>query len=129
MTTWTLHTGDSLAVLNTLTEPVDAVICDPPYNSGGRTNAARRAETARGKYVRGDAQHTLPDFDGDNRDQRGYTYWLSLVLADTYRLGRPAGGWRDLARQHPLAQADQQTREERLPRECEYVLWGSRGDP
>lgn len=34
MPTWTLHQGDALTILPTLTDPVDAVICDP------RTTAA-----------------------------------------------------------------------------------------
>ncbi|MFI7236129.1 site-specific DNA-methyltransferase, partial [Streptomyces cyaneofuscatus] len=46
MSDWTLHQGDAFTILPTLTEPVDAVICDPPYNSGGRTNAERRAQGA-----------------------------------------------------------------------------------
>lgn len=48
MPDWTLHQGDALTILPTLTDRVDAVVMDPPYNSGGRTNAARRSDTARG---------------------------------------------------------------------------------
>ena len=50
----TVHTGDALRVLLTLdTATVDAVICDPPYNSGGRTSAERRRGTTRDKYTTG----------------------------------------------------------------------------
>lgn len=34
--TYTIHQGDSLAILRTIPdETVDAIICDPPYSSGG----------------------------------------------------------------------------------------------
>ncbi|MEU8704180.1 DNA methyltransferase [Streptomyces sp. NPDC048565] len=146
---WTLHQGDALTLLPTLDITVDAVICDPPYNSGGRTNAERRAQGARGKYVSGDAQHALPDFDGDSRDQRSYTHWLGLVLADCYRLTRSGGSslvftdWAQLPATSDALQAAGWTWRGIVPwrkpisrpvkngfrRECEYVLWGSRGDP
>ncbi|MFJ3794955.1 DNA-methyltransferase [Streptomyces sp. NPDC090088] len=149
MPEWTLHTGDSLTVLATLASPVDAVICDPPYNSGGRTNAARRSDSARGKYVSGNAQHLLPDFDGDSRDQRGYTNWLSLVLAETYRLARSGASalvftdWAQLPATSDALQAAGWIWRGIIPwhkpisrpvkdgfrRECEYVLWGTRGEP
>ena len=92
MPDWTLHRGDALTILHTLpTGSVDAVITDPPYNSGGMTTTQRTGDTARGKYVSGDAQHDLPDFDGDTRDQRGYLAWMSLVLGQCYRLTRESG--------------------------------------
>jgi len=149
MPEWTLHRGDALTLLPTLDVLVDAVICDPPYNSGGRTNAERRAQGARDKYVTGDAQHDLAGFDGDTRDQRGYTHWLGLILAETYRLTRPGGSlltftdWAQLPATSDALQAAGWTWRGIIPwrkpisrpvrngfrRECEYVLWGSRGDP
>ncbi|MFJ2701862.1 DNA-methyltransferase [Streptomyces sp. NPDC087428] len=149
MSDWTLHHGDALTILPTLDTPVTAVICDPPYNSGGRTNAERRAQGARDKYVSGDAQHALVDFDGDTRDQRAYTYWLGLVLGDAYRLTLPGGSlltftdWAQLPATSDALQAAGWTWRGIIPwrkpisrptangfrRECEYVLWGSRGDP
>ncbi|MEV3999092.1 DNA-methyltransferase [Streptomyces halstedii] len=149
MPTWTLHRGDALTLLPTLDTLVDAVICDPPYNSGGRTNADRRAQGARDKYVSGDVAHSLPDFDGDSRDQRGYTHWLGLVLANAYRLTRSGGSalvftdWAQLPATSDALQAAGWTWRGIIPwrkpisrpvkdgfrRECEYVLWGSRGAP
>ncbi|MFD6421730.1 DNA-methyltransferase [Streptomyces sp. NPDC060198] len=149
MTDWTLHRGDALTLLPTLGELVDAVICDPPYNSGGRTNAERRSQGARDKYVSGNAQHTLADFDGDSRDQRGYTHWLGLVLGETHRLTRPGGSllvftdWAQLPATSDALQAGGWTWRGIIPwrkpinrpvangfrRECEYVLWGTRGEP
>ncbi|MFC9429283.1 DNA-methyltransferase [Streptomyces sp. NPDC056987] len=149
MPAWTLHQGDALTLLPTLNTLVDAVICDPPYNSGGRTNAERKSQGARDKYVSGDAQHMLADFDGDTRDQRGYTYWLGLVMAETYRLTRPGGSalvftdWAQLPASSDAIQAGGWTWRGIIPwhkpisrpvrdgfrRECEYVLWGTRGEP
>ncbi|MEU5974382.1 site-specific DNA-methyltransferase [Streptomyces sp. NPDC047315] len=146
---WTLHHGDALTVLPTLTTPVDAVITDPPYNSGGRTATERRAQGARDKYVGANATHMLPDFDGDTRDQRGYTYWLAQLLAECHRLTRPGGSclvftdWAQLPATSDALQAAGWTWRGIIPwhkpisrpvkngfrRECEYVLWGSRGEP
>ena len=149
MPDWTLHQGDALTILPTLDILVDAVIMDPPYNSGGRTNTARRAQGARGKYVSGDAQHDLPDFAGDNRDQRGYACWLGLIAARCLRLARPgaslltftdwaqlpatsdalqAGGWiwRGII---PWRKPISRPQRDGFRRECEYVLWGTHGEP
>ncbi len=148
MTTWTLHEGDALVTLTQIaTGSVDAIITDPPYNSGGLTPAQRTSDTARGKYVSGDAKHTLPDFDGDQRDQHGYLAWLSLVLAECHRAavrGAPllvfsdwrqvpvtsdaiqAAGWtwRGIVPWHkPIARPAQGG----FRRSCEYALWATKG--
>jgi site-specific DNA-methyltransferase (adenine-specific) len=147
---WTLHHGDALTILPTLAgEPVDAVVMDPPYNSGGRTAAQRRGASARDKYVSGDAQHSLEDFRGDNRDQRAYTYWLSSILAMCHALARDGASalvftdWAQLPATSDALQAGGWTWRGIVPwrkpisrpvkdgfrRECEYVLWGTRGEP
>lgn len=142
-----LH-GDALTVLPTLdAESVDCVLTDPPYNSGGRTSAERASRTTRGKYVSGDARHALADFAGDSRDQRGYRYWLTLVLAQCFRASRPGSSclvfcdWRQLPATSDALQAGGWTWRGIIPwrkplsrpqrngfrRECEYVLWSSHG--
>ncbi|MFM9373396.1 DNA-methyltransferase [Streptomyces sp. Da 82-17] len=86
---YTLHQGDALTVLAGLAaESVDAVITDPPYNSGGRTSSERTSRTARAKYTSGDAAHDLADFPGENRDQRSYLRWLTELLTESYRASR-----------------------------------------
>lgn len=150
MSTWTVHDGDALAVLPTITtDSVDLVLTDPPYNSGGRTNAERGLQTARGKYVSGDAGHQLTDFPGDNRDQRSYAYWLTLVLIECLRASRTGASllvftdfrqlpatsdalqaagwtWRGIIPWHkPIARPQR----DGFRRECEYILWGSNGQP
>lgn len=99
-------TGDALTTLTTLdTHTADAVICDPPYNSGGRTASDRRRGTSRDKYTTGragDLAHELPEFPGDNRDQRSWTLWCTLWLTECHRITVPGGSllmatdWRQL---------------------------------
>lgn len=146
--TWTLHRGDALTVLHTLpTSSVDAVVTDPPYNSGGLTPAARTSDTARGKYVSGDTKHQLADFDGDTRDQRGYLAWMTLVLGQCYRTAREGSplllftDWRQLPVTSDALQAAGWTWRGIVPwhkpiarpakggfrRACEYVLWATKG--
>ncbi|MFE7659669.1 DNA-methyltransferase [Streptomyces celluloflavus] len=145
---WTLHHGDALTVLHTLPDDsVDAVITDPPYCSGGTATAQRTSRTTRGKYVSTGVEHQLADFDGDNRDQRGYLAWMTLVLTQCYRTARhgaplllftdfrqlpvnsdalQAAGftWSGIVTWHkPIARP----RKGGFKRDCEYVLWGVKG--
>ncbi|UJW32404.1 site-specific DNA-methyltransferase [Saccharothrix sp. AJ9571] len=143
-----LHEGDALAVLSSMpASTVDVVIADPPYNSGGRTNSERNSQSARGKYVSGDAQHDLPDFTGDNRDQRSYITWLTMVLSECLRVSRDGAhclvftDWRQMPATSDAVQAAGWTWQGTLswykpinrPRRggfraaCEYILWGSKG--
>ncbi|WP_030569629.1 DNA-methyltransferase [Streptomyces aureocirculatus] len=150
MPTWQLHTADALTLLPTLTTPVDAVICDPPYNSGGRTMTSRTSRSARQKYMTSGGRHhgfDLGDFTGDNRDQRSYIAWLALILAECHRLTRPGGAalvftdWRQLPATTDALQAAGYTwrgvavwqkavarpQPGYLRQSCEFIAWGSRG--
>ncbi|MGW7195530.1 DNA-methyltransferase [Streptomyces chryseus] len=150
MTNWTLHTGDALTILPTLDTPVDAVICDPPYNSGGRTMTERTSRTAREKYLTHagrNAADDLADFTGENRDQRSYLAWLSQILGHCHRLTRPGGAalvftdWRQLPTTTDALQAAGYTwrgiavwhkplsrpQPGRLKQEAEFIVWGSNG--
>jgi site-specific DNA-methyltransferase (adenine-specific) len=71
----------------------DALVTDPPYCSGGTSTAARTARSAARKYVSSDSVvgHALPDFDGDNRDQRSFTLWCQMWLSEALRVIRPGG--------------------------------------
>ena len=87
---WEIIHGDSLTVLESFPPGTfDAVITDPPYASGGRTQAEKSKATAK-KYssMGGNAP---PDFDGDAKDQRSWTRWAAeggLDLARDCRVGQ-----------------------------------------
>lgn len=143
----TIHHGDALKVLTDVpTGTVDAVICDPPYNSsagGGFKVPARK------KYVSSDAQHSLADFAGDQRDQRSYTAWLSMVYTECLRAARPGASllaftdWRQLPSSTDAVQAGGWTwrgiipwhkpvnrpRRDGFRSACEYILWATHGEP
>lgn len=143
-----LYLGDALAVLPKLaTASVDAVITDPPYSSGGTYSAQRTTLSTRRKYVSSGAGHSLPDFPGDNRDQRSYGYWCSLWLGECLRVCRPGGvclvftDWRQLPTVTDALQAGGWTWRGIVPwakpaarpqlgrftAQCEYIVWGSAG--
>ncbi|PRY56453.1 site-specific DNA-methyltransferase (adenine-specific) [Glycomyces artemisiae] len=147
MSACTIHQGDALTVLKSIpTGTVDAVICDPPYNSsaGGGFKAP-----ARDKYVSGDAQHGLADFAGDQRDQRGFTAWLAMVYADCLRAARPGASllaftdWRQLPVSSDAIQAGgwiwrgiipwnkpvNRPKRDGFRASCEYILWATHGEP
>jgi site-specific DNA-methyltransferase (adenine-specific) len=143
-----LYLGDALTVLRELpAASVDAVIADPPYSSGGTTSAQRMSQTARSKYVSSNAAHTLADFDGDQRDQRSFTYWSTLWLTECLRLTKPRGvamvftDWRQLPATSDALQAagwvwrgvvvwhkpSARPRRGRFTNAAEFLLWGSNG--
>ena len=102
--TWEVHQGDSLRWLTEYRGPAfDAVVTDPPYSSGGMMRGDRSMAT-RSKYVNSDSAsgQLLPDFAGDSRDQRSWTLWSTLWLAEALRVTRPGGilwvfiDWRQL---------------------------------
>jgi site-specific DNA-methyltransferase (adenine-specific) len=143
-----LHVGDAFLTMRDLPAgSVDAVIADPPYSSGGTTSAERTGQTARGKYVSTSARHTLPDFEGDRRDQRSYAYWSTLYLTEALRLAKPRGicmvftDWRQLPITSDALQAagwvwrglvvwhkpGARPHKGRFANGAEYLVWGSRG--
>ncbi|MFI5782621.1 DNA-methyltransferase [Nocardia sp. NPDC051570] len=126
----------------------DALVCDPPYCSGGISTAERTSRTAAEKYVSSDSGqgHALPDFGGDQRDQRSFTLWCSIWLAEALRLVRPGGSslvftdWRQLpAMSDALQVAGWRWRgivvwaktnarpQPGFANQSEYVLWASHG--
>jgi site-specific DNA-methyltransferase (adenine-specific) len=60
---------------------VGGVITDPPYSSGGMYRADRANRSAQDKYLDSERAQ-LPDFSGDNRDQRGFLAWAGLWMAE-----------------------------------------------
>ena len=89
----------------------DMVIADPPYSSGGLMRADRNNTTTT-KYSHSDsANQSLPDFLGDNKDQRSYTYWSHLWMSACLDALKPGGimvvftDWRQLPATSDAVQA------------------------
>ncbi len=142
----TLYGGDALAVLAALPSgSVDAVVCDPPYSSGGMVRSDRAGQTG-SKYMRGEV-FTQADFSGDSRDQRAYAYWSALWMGEALRATKAGGvclaftDWRQLPATTDAVQAGgwvwrgivpwykptARPMAGRFTAHCEYVVWGSNG--
>lgn len=144
----TVHLGDALAWLQTLdTASVDAVITDPPYSSGGMVRSDRATKTTRAKYSDRPSQTRYADFSGDNRDQRGWAYWMTLWLSEALRVTKPGGvlimfcDWRQLPTATDVIQSggwvwrgivpwikpDSRPQQGRFTQNAEFVAWASNG--
>ncbi|MEV3857597.1 site-specific DNA-methyltransferase [Streptomyces sp. NPDC050095] len=145
---FSLQQGDALTVLAGLPDQaVDCVITDPPYNSGGRTAKERTSRSARQKYTSAGAAHTLPDFVGENMDQRSYSFWLTQIMTESYRLTKPGGtallfsDWRQLPTTTDAIQAAgwlwrgilvwhkpaARPQKGRFTQNTEFIIWASKG--
>ena len=144
-----IYKGDCLKILPTLKdESVDAIISDPPYSSGGQSSGTRAAMPSK-KYVNSDVKIVRPDFFGDNKDQWSYLYWCALWLGECFRMAKEGSpiavfsDWRQLSITSAALQAGgwifrgicpwNKTEASRpilgrFRNQCEYVLWGSKGD-
>ena len=110
---WTLYRCDALSLLLDLpTAHVDGLVTDAPYSSGGQFRGDRTGGT-REKYLNSDSKQAeyLPQFAGDNRDQRAFGYWCALWLGESLRVVRPGRAavlftdWRQLATTTDVFQA------------------------
>jgi len=144
-----LFAGDCLAVLADLeTASVDAVVCDPPYSSGGMVRGDRAQAGTHRKYSGTfTSKGELTEFSGDSRDQRAYAYWCALWLGEALRVAKPgavclmftdwrqlpattdaiqSGGWiwRGVV---PWVKKSYRPQSGRFAAQCEYVVWGSAG--
>ena len=86
---WTILHGDTLQIIRAFKPQVfDALITDPPYASGG-WKPSEKNRTTNQKYSSMNPKNALPDFDGDNRDQRSWTRWMAEWLSDARKACRP----------------------------------------
>lgn len=99
--TWQLIQGDALSVLPTFApNTFDAVVTDPPYASGGRTQAEKNKSTT-AKYS-SMGKNAPPPFDGDAKDQRSWTRWAAEWLYEARKVCKPGApvcmfiDWRQL---------------------------------
>jgi len=100
----TIIHGDSrklLPHLRGMLDPVDLVLTDPPYSSGGAMRSDRNLSTTV-KYRMTGTLKSNADFSGDNRDQRSFMFWCADWLASCLQQTRPGGAllcfidWRNL---------------------------------
>ena len=98
---WEIIQGDALKVLDGFAPGTfDAVITDPPYASGGRTQAEKNKSTAK-KYS-SMRENAPPPFDGDAKDQRSWTRWAAEWLYEARKVCKPGApvcmfiDWRQL---------------------------------
>lgn len=148
---YTLHHGDCLPFLTSLPDAsVDAVITDPPYASGG-VSTASRLRTTSAKYISKESGSLhLPDFAGDAKDQRSWTFWATCFLSEALRVARPGAvlfafiDWRQLPAMSDAVQAAGWTWRGIVPwdktersrpqkgwfrAQCEYVVTAAKGTP
>lgn len=144
-----LHHGDALALIPRLApNSIDALICDPPYSSGGMVRGDRMVSTKTKYVLTGSSSHdTMEDFTGDNRDQRGYAYWCALWLGELRAALKPGAvvalftDWRQLPTTTDVIQAagyvwrgivpwhkpSGRPVQGRFSNACEFVVWGTNG--
>ena len=127
---------------------VDAVVTDPPYSSGGAFSGDRRSRTAVKYGATGyNGMAALPDFSGDNMDQRGFMELTRQVFAKCRQKTNPEGvlvtfiDWRNLPALCDSIQAagwvwrgiavwhkpNGRPQKGRFRNEFEFIVWGSNG--
>lgn len=140
---------DCIEGLNTLPNgSVDLILTDPPYSSGGAFAGDRKSRTST-KYTdtAANGAATLPDFQGDNMDQRAFTEFMRQVFAKCREKTKPEGvlvafiDWRNLPALTDAIQAagwvwrgvavwrkpSSRPQKGRFRQECEFIVWGSNG--
>ena len=145
-----LHQGNCLPFLEALpTDSVDAVVTDPPYASGGLHMGVRQQSTTQKYFSNHKSPNRFNDFSGDQRDQRSHLRWSILWLTEFFRVMRQSApicvfsDWRQLPTTTDALQAAGFTwrgiavwdKTEgvrpamgRFRAQCEYVVWGSKGE-
>lgn len=144
---WEIIHGDALKLLSGFAPGTfDAVITDPPYASGGRTQAEKNKSTAKKYSSMGD--NAPPPFDGDAKDQRSWTRWAAEWLYDARKACKPGApvcmfiDWRQLPAATDALQwagwiwrgtavwdkGNSRPQKGRFRQQAEYIVWGSNGD-
>lgn len=141
--------GDCLKRMEDLESgSLDMVLCDPPYSSGGMFAGDRKKSTGT-KYTdnKYNGSARFENFSGDNMDQRSFTAFMRMVLAEARRVTKPEGvcavfvDWRNLPAMTDALQAagwvwrgivvwdkgNSRNQPGRFRNDCEYVVWGTNG--
>jgi site-specific DNA-methyltransferase (adenine-specific) len=146
----TIYCGDALDILPQL-DPVDLVLTDPPYSSGGAFRADRSQPTNKKYQISGEGVQCFREyatFSGDNRDQRSFEKWCAMWMRQCLALvndGAAIGcfiDWRNLACVIDSVQVagwvyrgcvpwhkgfDQRPRKGWFRANVEFIVWGSAG--
>ena len=144
---WEIIHGDALKLLSSF-EPgsFDAIITDPPYASGGRTQAEKNKSTTQKYSSMG--KDAPPPFEGDAKDQRSWTNWAAEWLSECRRIAKPGSPvcvfivWRQLPSLTDALQwagwiwrgcavwdkGNSRPQKGRFRQQAEYIVWGSNGD-
>jgi len=144
---WNIIQGDALKVLEGFAPGTfDAVITDPPYASGGRTQAEKNKSTT-AKYS-SMGENAPPPFEGDAKDQRSWTRWAAEWLHEARKLCKPGApvcmfiDWRQPPPAPPAPppggggvggaavwdKGNSRPQKGRFRQQAEYIVWGSNGD-
>lgn len=144
---WEIIQGDALSLLRSYPAgSFDAIITDPPYASGGRTQAEKNKSTSQKYSSMG--ENAPPAFDGDAKDQRSFTSWCAEWLSECRRIAKPGAplcvfiDWRQLPSLTDAIQwagwiwrgtavwdkGNSRPQKGRFRSQAEYIAWGSNGD-
>lgn len=140
--------GDALSVLRDIPSgSVGAVLCDPPYSSGGTMRGDRMGKTSV-KYQSTEHRGIYEEFLGDTRDQRSFTFWSTVWLSECWRATQDGGiaavfiDWRQLPAMTDALQAAgwvwrgiavwnkteaARPQKGRYRAQAEYIVWASKG--
>jgi len=139
--------GDLLHILPQLPDALlGGIITDPPYASGAADQNAKQKSTA-AKYSSLKGGNPLPDFEGDSKDQRSWTRWMTEWLTQARRVCKPGApicmfiDWRQLPAMTDALQwagwvwrgilvwdkTNSRPQRGRFRQQAEFVVWGSNG--
>ena len=144
---WRILHGDTLKLVKAFQPGTfDAVITDPPYASGG-TKQNERNRTTNQKYSSMSPEKALPDFDGDQKDQRSWAHWMAEWLYDVRKACKSGApiclfiDWRQYPSMTDALQwagwiwrgtavwdkTNSRPQKGRFRQQTEFIIWGSNG--
>ncbi len=139
--------GDTFEVLKSFPDALfGGIITDPPYASGAADQNSKAKSTGQ-KYSSVKTANPLPDFEGDSKDQRSWTHWMTEWLVEARRCTKPGApicmfiDWRQLPSMTDALQwagwiwrgivvwdkTNSRPQRGRFRQQAEFVVWGSNG--
>ena len=139
--------GDTFEVLKSFPNSIfGGIITDPPYASGAADQNGKTKATSQ-KYSSVKTANPLPDFEGDSKDQRSWTHWMTEWLIEARRCAKPGApicvfiDWRQLPSLTDALQwagwiwrgilvwdkTNSRPQRGRFRQQAEFIVWGSNG--